>query len=275
MILPVLALAAAVMAAMLVIMAAGWVVQRAAGNAGWVDVFWTYGTGATCALAALVPLPGAGLPGLRQAMVAALVLIWSIRLGTYVAVRVAKGPEDARYAGFRRDWGAAFQARMLGVMLIQAPATALLSLSVLLAARRASPGLGLADLAGLLILVGAIVGESVADGQMKRFKADPAHKGQVCDAGLWAWSRHPNYLFEFVGWLAYPVIALRPSEPWTLLAFAGPVLMYAILRFGTGVPPLEAAMLQSRGDAYRRYQARVSVFLPRPPKTSSPREFSA
>ncbi len=256
----------AVLAAMAVVMTVGWLVQRAAGDAGWVDVFWTYGTGATCAVAALVPLAGGSVPGPRQLMVAGLVLVWSVRLGTYVAVRVAGGPEDARYAGFRRDWGRGFQARMFGVMLIQAPATAALSISILLAARNPTPGLGLADLTGLAILVGAIVGESVADGQMKRFKADPAHKGQVCDQGLWAWSRHPNYLFEFLGWLAYPVIAFRPADPWTLLALIGPALMFAILRFGTGVPPLEAAMLQSRGDAYRRYQARVSPFLPRPPK---------
>ena len=256
----------AVLVAMTVVMTTGWVVQRAAGNAGWVDVFWTYGTGGACALAALVPLAGHSGPSLRQLMVAGLVLAWSLRLGTYVAVRVAKGPEDARYAGFRRDWGAGFQARMLGVMLIQAPATAALSISILLAARNPRPGLGLADLIGLLILAAAIVGEGIADGQMKRFKADPAHKGQVCDQGLWAWSRHPNYLFEFAGWLAYPVIAFRVADPWTLLALIGPLLMFAILRFGTGVPPLEAAMLASRGDAYRRYQARVSPFLPRPPK---------
>jgi steroid 5-alpha reductase family enzyme len=62
------------------------------------------------------------------------------------------------------------------------------------------------------------------------------------------------------------VIAFRAADPWTLLALVGPALMFAILRFGTGVPPLEAAMLATRGDAYRRYQARVSPFLPRPPK---------
>jgi len=269
MILAVFSLAAAVLVGMLVVMTIGWFVQRGAGNAGWVDVFWTYGTGASCALAALVPLVGAGAPSLRQLMVAGLVLVWSLRLGTYVAVRVAHGPEDARYAGFRRDWGAGFQARMIWVMLIQAPATALLSISILLAARNPQPGLGLADLIGLLILAGAILGEGVADGQMKRFKADPANRGQVCDQGLWAWSRHPNYLFEFVGWLAYPVIAFRAADLWTLLALVGPALMFAILRYGTGVPPLEAAMLESRGEVYRRYQARVSPFLPRPPKEIS------
>ena len=258
-----------VLAAMAVVMSAGWATQRAAGNGGWTDVFWTYGTGATCALAALAPFGGHGLPTWRQALVAALVAVWALRLGTYVAVRVAGGPEDARYAELRKEWGAAFQGRMFGLLIVQAPATALLAVSVLLAAREPSPELRWVDLAGAVILVAAIVGEGLADRQMKAFKADPAHKGAVCDTGLWAWSRHPNYLFEALGWVAYPVIALQPAHPRTWASLAAPVVMFVILRFLTGVPPLEAAMVKSKGDAYRRYQARVAAFLPRPPKEAA------
>ena len=259
-------LVGAVLVAMLAVMAAGWVVQRVLGNAGWVDVFWTFGTGGVLALAALAPLQGRSAPDLRQGLVALLVAAWAVRLGGYVALRVAGGAEDVRYAELRSEWGDRFQPRLLGLMLVQAPASALLSVSVLLAARNPSPGLGFADLLGLMVLVAAVVGEGVADGQMKRFKADPAHKGQVCDSGLWAWSRHPNYLFEFIGWLAYPAIAFRVSDPSSLIALLAPAVMFLILRFATGVPPLEAAMVRSKGDAYRRYQARVSPFLPRPPR---------
>jgi steroid 5-alpha reductase family enzyme len=261
-------LLAAILAAMLAVMSVGWFVQRAANNGGWTDVFWTYGTGATCALAALVPATGASAPSWRQIMIAALVAAWSLRLGTYVAIRVAKGAEDVRYAQLRKDWGDSFPRRMVGLMLIQAPATALLAVSILFAARQPAPDFRPADALGLVILAAAILGEGAADEQMKRFKADPAHKGRVCDTGLWAWSRHPNYLFEFVGWIAYPVIGLNLANPWSWLSFLAPVLMFAILRFGTGVPPLEAAMVASKGEAYRRYQARVSPFLPRPPKES-------
>lgn len=262
-------LLAAILAAMLAIMGCGWFVQRAANNGGWTDVFWTYGTGATCALAALVPMAGASGPSWRQMMIAALVAAWSLRLGTYVAIRVAKGAEDVRYAQLRREWGDSFPRRMVGLMLIQAPATALLAVSILFAARQPAPDFRPADALGLVILLGAILGEGMADEQMKRFKADPAHRGQVCDTGLWAWSRHPNYLFEFVGWIAYPVIALNLADPWSWLSLIAPIVMFAILRFGTGVPPLEAAMVASKGEAYRRYQARVSPFLPRPPKESN------
>ena len=195
-----------------------------------------------------------------------LAAVWSIRLGSYVAMRVIRGTEDARYADMRLQWGADFQRNMFGLAIIQAPASALLSVSVLLAARNPDPHFQFADLLGAAILAAAVAGEGVADAQMKRFKADPLNKGRVCDRGLWAWSRHPNYLFEAFGWLAYPAIAIDPSRPMTWASLIAPALMFAILRYGTGVPPLEAAMLSSKGDAYRQYQARVSPFLPRPPK---------
>ncbi len=256
----------AVLIAMAVVMLSGWAFQRTRNNGGWTDVFWTYGTGATCALAALVPFGGDGGPTWRQGLVAVIVAVWAVRLGTYVAVRVAKGPEDTRYAELRKEWGASFQPRMFGLLIVQAPATALLSISVLMAARVTDPHLRIVDVLGALVLAAAILGESLADRQMKAFKADKSNHGRVCDTGLWGWSRHPNYLFEALGWVAYPVIALEPSKPWTWLSLISPVVMFVILRFATGVPPLEAAMVKSKGDAYRDYQARVSAFLPRPPR---------
>jgi steroid 5-alpha reductase family enzyme len=251
-----------VLLAMAAVMSTGWFVQRAAGNAGWVDVFWTFGTGATCALTALAPRPGAAGPDGRQLLVAALVALWSIRLGVYVARRVATSREDVRYTELRREWGAGFQTRMIPLMLVQAPATALLSVSVILAARAPHGPLGLRDALGALVLLAAVAGEGLADEQMKRFKAADPPKDAVCEEGMWGWSRHPNYVFEWLGWAAYPVIGLdlaRPGSFWTVLSL---LVMYLILRFVTGVPPLEAAMVRSKGDAYRAYQDRVGVFFP-------------
>jgi len=263
---PFIVLPLGVMIGMAVVMTSGWAFQRAVNNGGWSDVFWTYGTGGTCALASLVPFGGASGPTWRQILVASLVAIWSLRLGTYVATRVAKGSEDARYADFRREWGPQFQRNMFGLLIVQAPVTAVLSLSILVAARAPLAGVRIADVIGGLILIGSILGEALADQQMKTFRADPASKGKVCDTGLWAWSRHPNYLFEALGWLAYPVIAISLAHPLSLISLIAPIVMFIVLRFGTGVPPLEAAMLKSRGDAYRLYQSRVSAFWPWPPK---------
>lgn len=262
----VLYLSLGVLLAMVLVMGVGWFVQRAVQDGGWTDVFWTFGTGLTLTAAALCPVgPEAG-PTWRHLLVAAMAAAWSLRLGLYILRRVIKGPEDARYAGFRRDWGADFQKRMVSLMMAQAPAAALLSPSVILAARADRPGFGVQETLGLLIFAGALFGEGLADAQMHAFRAKPANHGKVCDTGLWSWSRHPNYFFEAALWIAYPVIAIDIGRPLTWLSLIAPVIMFLTVRFASGVPPLEEAMLKSRGDAFRDYQSRVSIFIPRPPK---------
>jgi steroid 5-alpha reductase family enzyme len=131
---------------------------------------------------------------------------------------------------------------------------------------RAGAGLGLRDVLAAGVFAVALAGEAAADGQMRRFRADPANRGSVLDRGLWAWSRHPNYFFQWLGWCAYPALAVQPGRPLTWLSLTAPLVMYGLLRYVSGVPPLEAAMLRSRGEAFRDYQQRVSVFVPLPPR---------
>jgi steroid 5-alpha reductase family enzyme len=261
-------LSLAVLAAMTGVMLCAWTYGLARRNGGWTDVFWTFGTGATLALAALFPLQPGAAPAPRQWLVAGLAALWSLRLGSYLAPRVATHPEDRRYARFREDWGANYARNMLFVTLPQAPATALLSLSVVIAARTPGDALTLRDVLGVAVLLIALGGESMADTQMKRFKAERGNQGKVADAGLWGWSRHPNYFFQWLGWLAYPVIGFDPARPITWLSFTAAVVMFLLLTRVSGVPPLEAAQLRSKGEAYRRYQQRVSAFFPLPPKSS-------
>jgi steroid 5-alpha reductase family enzyme len=259
-------IALGVLGAMTGIMVAAWAFGLARRNGGWTDVFWTFGSGVVLIGAALGA--GAWPPSPRQWLVAGFVLIWTLRLGLYLAPRVANHPEDRRYAAFREQWGAHYRLNMLWVTLPQAPATALLALSVILAAARPGP-LEARDGAAAAIFLAAIAFEGMADAQMKRFRADPANRGGVIDTGLWAWSRHPNYFFQWVGWAAYPLMALDLDHPITWLSFAAPFVMYVLLRHVSGVPPLEAAMLKSRGEAFRDYQRRVSVFVPLPPKRAA------
>jgi steroid 5-alpha reductase family enzyme len=260
-----LPLLAVVLAVMAVVMTAAWATQRAAGNSGWIDVFWTYGTGAVGVAAALWPFGEPFSP--RQMLVAALVALWAIRLGAYILRRVTTShEEDARYAKFKREWGAAYQTKIYGLILPQALITTIMMVSVEVAANRPVAGLDARDLLGAAILAIAIGGESLADWQLARFKKTNTKKGAICDAGLWSWSRHPNYFFEWFGWLAYPVIALNLAQPVTFLTLVAPATMFVVLRFITGVPPLEDTMLQSRGDAFRAYQNRTSAFIPLPPK---------
>ncbi|MGH6955186.1 MAG: DUF1295 domain-containing protein [Caulobacteraceae bacterium] len=267
------ALVVAVCAGLSLAMAFGWVLQRRVGSGGWADVVWTFATGAAGVCYALVP-SGDWRPTGRAWLAAALASAWSLRLGLHLWRRTAHASrEDARYAELRREWGAAFQRRMFGFLQAQALASALLALAVLVAARNPAPFPAWSDLAGLALMIAAVVGEGVADFQLARFKTECA-SAQVCEKGLWAWSRHPNYFFEWLGWIAYAVIAIGPAGewPWGWLALAGPALMFALLRFVSGVPPTEAAMAASRGRAFTAYQARVSPFFPVPPRKLAQRK---
>jgi steroid 5-alpha reductase family enzyme len=250
------------------VMAAAWWWQKRVVNIGWVDVFWTFGVAAAGVVLAFAP---GGEPGslARRLIVSAIVLVWSLRLGLYVAFRVARSPEDGRYLEIRRDWGKALQGRMFWFLQLQALVSLVLAIAIGLAARRPDPELGAADALGVAIALVAILGETVADRQMKAFRQDPNNQRRVCEVGLWAWSRHPNYFFEWLGWFAFPLMAigLTDGHPLAWFALGAPAVMFLVLRFGTGVPPLEAHMLRSRGDLFRDYQARVSAFIPLPPKT--------
>jgi steroid 5-alpha reductase family enzyme len=197
-------------------MISAWAFQRWVDNPGWVDVFWTFGTGIAGVVAALYPVAAHAWPTERQLLVALLVAAWSLRLGLYMAIRVGTSPEDARYVELREEWGASFQRRMFLFMQNQGIGSILFPLSILIAARHPAPGLRLADWLGAAIVALAIAGESLADRQMRRFKAAPDNAAKVCDVGLWSWSRHPNYFFEWLGWFAYPVIAIDPTGayPW-------------------------------------------------------------
>jgi steroid 5-alpha reductase family enzyme len=238
------------------VMTLAWLVQRRLRNAGWVDAFWTFGLGISGAGVALM----AGT-GQRRFVVAALIGVWALRLGWHIVARSRGAPEDSRYGHFRAEWGAAFERRMFVFLQIQAGAAVLLLVPVLLAAASPRP-LGWIDALAIAVALVAFAGEGIADRQLQAFRDDPRNHGRVCDHGLWAWSRHPNYVFEWLHWWAYPVFAIGTG--WAFLALIGPAFMYWLLVHVSGIPPLEAQMLRSRGEAYRAYQQRVSAFLPLP-----------
>jgi len=256
---------AAIAVALSVLMAGAWAVQQRTGNSGWVDTIWTFSLGLVGAGSALWPV-GDAAPNARQLLVAALVAIWSLRLGSHIAARTAKIVDDPRYAAFAKEWGVDSPRKMFIFLQNQGFGSIPLVFAIFVASRFPSDALRLQDFLGALILVIGIAGESLADAQLKRFRENPANKGRVCDAGLWRWSRHPNYFFEWFGWLAYPVIGISLDYPWGWATLLAPVFMYWILVHVTGIPPLEAQMLRSRGERYRDYQTRTSMFFPLPQK---------
>jgi steroid 5-alpha reductase family enzyme len=263
-------LAALIAIALSIVMAGAWAIARQPGQSGWTDVIWSYAIGLAGIAAALAPIDGKS--GARAWLVAILVGGWSLRLGTHIALRTRGGGDDPRYAELRREWGDRFSGRLFGFLQIQAAAAWLLALTVLVAARNPAPFPAWSDIAGAALLVLAIVGEAIADLQLRAFKHNPANHRRVCDAGLWGLSRHPNYFFEWLGWVAYAVIAIGPDGGfssglgwhWGWLALSGPLFMYWLLVHVSGIPPLEAHMLRSRGEAFRATQSRIRAFWPIP-----------
>jgi len=246
-------------------MALAWIVALWSGRSGWIDAIWSFAVGAGGVAGSLVDFEAVSA---RQWLVACLVAIWSLRLGVHIARRTMTGGDDPRYAQLRKEWGEKYRRKLFWFLQIQAAVALLLALSVTIAAHRSEPGLDLADIFGVFVLVIAVLGEGAADRQLERFKHDPKSKGKVCDIGLWRWSRHPNYFFEWLGWLAYVFIAVDPTGgyPFGWLTLAGPVVMYWLLVHVSGIPPLEAHMMRSRGDAFRAHQQRVNAFWPAPKK---------
>ena len=254
---------------MSLMMIAAWAVQIPTKQSGWADCFWSFAIGIGGLIVAMFAT-GDG-PIERRWLVTAMVVFWSMRLGFHILARTATATyEDPRYADLRREWGDRFQARLFLFLQIQALCGIGLVVTVYAAAHRPGPAFAITDWIGLALLIVSVVGEGIADRQLRAFATDTANHGKVCDSGLWAWSRHPNYFFEWLGWLAYPVIAISLSPYWWpgWLALIGPILMYWLLVHVSGIPPLEAHMLKSRGDGFRSYMARASAFFPLPPKSN-------
>lgn len=244
-------------------MALAWRVVIATGNSGWTDAFWSFTVGLAGVLAAIGPLEGGAGDQGRKWLVALLVAVWSVRLGLHIARRTLNGKDDPRYAELKRGWGARWKSQLLLFLEIQAAVALVLAVAVMAAANNPGP-IGLGDALGVAIAIAAIAGESIADAQLSRLARNPANKGKVCDTGLWAWSRHPNYFFEFLYWVALVPIGIGYS--WGFAALAAPIMMFVLLRYVSGVPPLEQHMLRSRGAAFAEYQQRVPAFFPRPPR---------
>ncbi|MBS1718014.1 MAG: DUF1295 domain-containing protein [Armatimonadetes bacterium] len=247
--------------AMAVLMFALWRVQVVRRNAGLVDIAWSIGTG-FCALWLISQSPGLDL---RREVVAILALLWGSRLGSVFIRRLMSEEEDGRYRTFREQYGDKIQTFMFKFFQIQALWAVLFALPMVAAAQNGQP-FGALDIVGIAIWILAIGGETIADNQLARFKKDPSSKGQVCKVGLWRYSRHPNYFFEWLHWFSYFFLAIGGS--WWPVALGGVLIMYWFLNKVTGIPYTEAQSLKSRGDAYREYQRTTSPFFPRPPKES-------
>jgi steroid 5-alpha reductase family enzyme len=238
-------------------MLVGWIIALIRGRAEIVDVLWSFGTGAAGVWCAY-RLDG---DENRRLLLAALTGFWGMRLGLHlVRDRLLAPHEDGRYQDLRASWGSATNKNLFIFFQLQAFLIPFLGTAAFAVATNTRP-IAWYDFLSIVIALVALTGEAIADRQLATFKKT-ARPGDICEVGLWRWSRHPNYFFEWMYWMSFPILAWGSS--YFLLVLISPSLIYYLINYVTGIPPTEARMLERRGEPFRAYQNRVSAFWPRP-----------
>ena len=239
-----------------------WLIHLRTGNAAIVDAGWA---GGLALLGLLYAALGHGY-WVRSALIGTMSAIWGIRLAIYLlATRIIGHPEEGRCQELRRQWKTNIPFKFLLFYEFQALLCVVLAVPFLTASRNPDLGISAIEWTAVALWATAMVGEAAADAQLSKFKSDPSNKGRTCQVGLWRYSRHPNYFFEWLIWIAFALFALAsPGGFWGLLSPA--LILYFVLRV-TGIPATEAQAIRTRGEEYRRYQRTTSAFVPWFPKT--------
>ena len=200
----------------------------------------------------------------RSFLLLAMVVIWAVRLGSYLFLRIRKAGADKRFDDIKPSF-----PRFLNTWTLQAlwvTLTLAAALAAITSAQRVA--LGTVTAIGLVVWVVGIGLEATADAQKSRFRADPANKGHFIHSGIWSWSRHPNYFGEILLWVGVAIVALPVLRGWQWVTLLSPVFVALLLLRVSGVPMLEKAADDKWGGQadYEAYKSRTSVLVPRPPR---------
>lgn len=239
-----------------------WIWAWRCDNYSLVDAAWAFGIGLTGVWWLILTAGGT----IKHWVAGGLITLWSLRLGWHLQRRIRRAHphEDARYVKLREVWKGRVPAAFFGFFQAQGISVIVLALPFLLIAVDPDGSWSEWESVGLAVTLIGIFGESLADSQMARFKANISDPKAVCQAGLWRYSRHPNYFFESIIWIGFYVYACGSEWGWAMV-HAPALIIYLLLRV-TGIPPTETAAVQRKGEAYRRYQESTSAFIPWPPK---------
>lgn len=197
----------------------------------------------------------------RTILLATLVVVWAIRLGTFLFRRIHKAGKDDRFDGIKPSF-----IRFLNVWTIQALwVTFTMAAALVAITTTARKGFDVFAVVGFLIWVVGFTIEVVADAQKSRFSANPDNKGKFIQTGLWSRSRHPNYLGEIMLWIGVAVIAAPVFQDWQWIALISPVFVTFLLTRVSGVPLLEQKADKKWGGQkdYESYKKKTPVLIPR------------
>lgn len=240
------------------IMALVWLWARKIGNAGVVDVFWAFNFPV---IAILILFFGTGWEPRRQ-VICGMVVVAGLRLGIHLWKRVIGHleVEEGRYKQLRKEWAPQADKKFFWFFQFQAISNVILAAPFFLIGLNTALQFNSIEYTGMALWLIAVIGEGIADWQLQQFKKNPENKGEVCTLGLWNYSRHPNYFFQSLLWIAYFIFALSAPLGW--IAVISPAIILYLLFNVTGIPATEEQSLRSKGDKYRVYQQTTSAFFP-------------
>ncbi len=225
-------------------------------RATWVDVGWSFNF-----TLVILYLMIANISYTPSAVgLAFMYLFWSLRLSGHVLSRLSSYGEDSRYETLKDSWGENARQKFLGFFLFQGLLNLVFSIPLFII--WSDPSAEFTSVRKFAALLWAVSSwaEGRADRQLEKFKRDPRNEGRTCRAGFWKFTRHPNYFFEFMIWIAYALFVIE--SPMGLLALLCPALMLFFLFRVTGIPANEAQALKSRGKDYEKYQQSTNQFFP-------------
>lgn len=200
----------------------------------------------------------------RALIVAAMVIVWAARLGTFLFRRIRRAGKDGRFDEIKTDPLRFFMTWTLQGLWVLLTAAA--ALAIITTAERQD--LGWVAFVGIAIWVGGFAIEVEADRQKSAFKQDPANDGRFITTGLWAWSRHPNYFGEITLWTGIAILAIPILSGWQWAVLVSPVFVAVLITRVSGIPMLENRADERWGgeEEYQRYKESTPVLVPRPPR---------
>ncbi|MBO6564453.1 MAG: DUF1295 domain-containing protein [Pseudomonadales bacterium] len=206
-----------------------------------------------------------GQGDVRSLLIGALVVVWAIRLGSFLFARIRAAGEDRRFRSIKTDF-----LQFLMTWTLQG-AWVSITLGAGLAAMTSAKEVPLGGfaLAGLMLWLAGFAIEVLADNQKSRFKADPENQDAFINVGLWRWSRHPNYFGEIVLWIGITVMAFPVLQGWQYATLISPIFVVVLLTKISGVRMLEHRSDKKWGSdpVYQAYKSDTPVLMPRPPRS--------
>ena len=198
---------------------------------------------------------------LGNLIVGMAIIIWAVRLGSFLFMRIRKDKKDGRFDSIKTSFSQFFMTWTLqGMWVFICSSAAFISI-----ANPTGVVINSVFIIGLLIFIFGFTVEVIADNQKTAFRSIPENKDQFINEGLWARSRHPNYFGEITLWTGVTVMGISTFEGMNYLAIFSPIFSYLLLVYVSGVRMLEYRGHKKWGhlDEYKNYKESTPKLIPK------------